>query len=221
MNAAVLLPPEVETLVLQLTPKGPKHEIRAVAHKGAAWFVAKDAAAAIGLRVDNALRYVQDNEQDRAPVRTAGGLQQVAVVNEGGLFRMLMRSGKPEARQFQELVQSDLLPKLRGKGFYDAAHQMPVPAPIKATGQDLVTMPQEDGQGSHEEGLTAPSDAIEQLQQVVQMVGDVAAHAGSDTPPPEDLTKLLYSVLAGHARRLRVNKRAGKKALKELGEGAA
>ena len=49
---------------------------------------------------------------------TFGGNQNVSIINEAGLYRLIMRSNKPIAQKFQKVVCKEILPSLRLKGQY-------------------------------------------------------------------------------------------------------
>jgi hypothetical protein len=49
---------------------------------------------------------------------TLGGLQEIQVVNESGLYYMIMRSNKPNAKAFQKVVYDEILPSIRKNGSY-------------------------------------------------------------------------------------------------------
>jgi prophage antirepressor-like protein len=51
-------------------------------------------------------------------LHTPGGPQRVRVLSESGLYKLLMRSYKPEAHAFQDWVTRDVLPAIRKEGVY-------------------------------------------------------------------------------------------------------
>ena len=52
------------------------------------------------------------------PVDTLGGTQQLTVINEVGLYEVIIRSDKPDATQFRRWVTSEVLPSIRKHGMY-------------------------------------------------------------------------------------------------------
>lgn len=99
-----------------------------VGEDGEPWFVAKDVADILGHRDANtAMRALNENEKGTHPVRTLGGNQNMTVITESGLYKLVMRSDKSEARQFQTWVTSEVLPSIRKTGSYSAQPQFELP----------------------------------------------------------------------------------------------
>lgn len=98
-----------------------KAEIRVVEIEGNPWFVALDVSSALGFTYDN-LKYHAKQTLGSAEKRVVklpgfrgnGGM----VVSESGLYKLIMRSDKPEARRFQDWVTRDVLPAIRKDGAY-------------------------------------------------------------------------------------------------------
>lgn len=181
--------PQVKIIQVRLEPSGPAYPIRVISVDGDPWFVAKDAADAIGIRMDNALRHVLENDKGRAPVQTRGGTQQGSVVNGAGLRKMLLRSGKPEARRIQALIESDHLPRLRAAGFIKA----PQPPSVVSVGeQQAPKVPESASEGATDRGAW--------IRQIAATMAQVTASANSPKPPPEELIQLLYTGLLKDAK---------------------
>jgi prophage antirepressor-like protein len=99
-----------------------EHDIRTLAIDGEPWFVARDVCDVLGIQnVSDTLRKVlDDDEKGVATVYTPGGEQQMATVNEAGLYSLILRSRKAEAKQFKRWVTHDVLPAIRKTGSYNA-----------------------------------------------------------------------------------------------------
>jgi prophage antirepressor-like protein len=83
------------------------------------WFVAKDICQILDIKDSrSALRVIPDDWKAEHKLLTLGGNQNVSIINEGGLYRLVMRSNKPVAQKFQEVVCKEILPSLRLKGQY-------------------------------------------------------------------------------------------------------
>lgn len=83
------------------------------------WVVAKDVAEVLGYRdAANLTRQVPDHQKGTRLVSTPGGDQSVLVISEGGLYRAVLRSEKPEAEPFMDWVTDDVLPSIRKTGAY-------------------------------------------------------------------------------------------------------
>lgn len=95
--------------------------------KGEPWFVAKDVCDVLGISNNReALTRVRDFEKGVRRIDTLGGPQNMSVVSESGLYRIAMRSDKPEAQPFIDWLAIDVLPTLRKTGSYSIAKTEPV-----------------------------------------------------------------------------------------------
>jgi len=93
--------------------------IRIVTIDGQPWFVAKDACAAMTVvNTHRALSALADDEKGIQRLNTPGGPQNLSVVSESGLYKLILRSDKPEAKRFQDWVTRDVLPAIRKDGGY-------------------------------------------------------------------------------------------------------
>ena len=93
--------------------------IRAMDVDGQPWFVAKDVCDALGLgRQQDSTRYLDDDEKGECLVDTPSGQQSMVAISEAGLYSLILRSRKPEARAFKRWVTHDVLPSIRSHGMY-------------------------------------------------------------------------------------------------------
>ena len=90
------------------------HEVRFVeVNHGDWWGAATDIATALDYhRVDSMLRKVKPNQKGTHLMSTQGGEQEVSIISEAGIYRVIMRSRKKEAEDFQDWV-FDILKTLR------------------------------------------------------------------------------------------------------------
>lgn len=75
------------------------------------------------LEIKNSRQAVSKLDDDEKGVilnDTLGGPQDMAIVNEPGLYRLIMQSRKKEAREFQRWIAHDVLPQIRRTGQYSA-----------------------------------------------------------------------------------------------------
>lgn len=93
--------------------------VRTVQRDGEPWFVLKDVCAVLGISKyrDTADRLDED-ERGSARVDTLGGAQDMTIINESGLYNVILRSDKPEARPFRKWVTGEVLPSIRKTGGY-------------------------------------------------------------------------------------------------------
>ena len=99
-----------------------KQQIESVLIENEPYFIAKDICDILELdNVTNALSKLDDDEKLTLKVLRAGQNRNVNFVSESGLFALIMRSNKPEAKAFRKWVTSEVLPALRKTGFYGTA----------------------------------------------------------------------------------------------------
>jgi prophage antirepressor-like protein len=97
------------------------------------WFVAADVCAALELpETHKAIARLDDDEKGRNSIPTPGGNQEMSVVNESGLFNLVLGSRKPEAKRFKRWVTHEVLPSIRKTGSYASAGLVTaLPAPTQ------------------------------------------------------------------------------------------
>ena len=112
-------------------------EIRLIVRAGEPWFITADVARVLGYRdANNAGRVLDEDEKGTHVVSTPGGEQRVTIINESGLYALVLRSRKPEARKFAKWVTSEVLPAIRKTGSYSL--------PYTAQPRDKLTLDQGD-----------------------------------------------------------------------------
>lgn len=94
--------------------------IRTVEVKNEPWFVGKDVAEILGYsNPRKALAdHVKDNHKNTVTIRDGIGNPNKTVIDEAGVYSLVMRSKLPKAEQFQEWVTSEVLPAIRKTGGY-------------------------------------------------------------------------------------------------------
>jgi len=103
----------IETFHFQSVP------IRVVRHKGKPWFVVADVCRAIEIaNPRTATKYLEQSEKGVEKLYTPGGLQNLNIISESGLYKLIMRSNKPQAKPFQNWVTQTVLPAIRKDGGY-------------------------------------------------------------------------------------------------------
>ncbi len=95
-------------------------EIRALELDGQPWFVGKDVAKALGYsNVRDAIsRHVDPEDKGVVKHDTPGGTQEMTIINESGLYSLVLSSKLPGAKQFKRWVTSEVLPSIRNNGGY-------------------------------------------------------------------------------------------------------
>ena len=83
------------------------------------WWVLSDICAALGLTSPHKVaERLDDDEKGRSLIPTPGGNQKMAIINESGLYAVILRSDKPNAQKFRRWVTSEVLPTIRKHGAY-------------------------------------------------------------------------------------------------------
>ena len=91
--------------------------IRALTIDGEPWFVAADVCEVLTVATEQTRR-LDDDEKGLRTMQTPGGPQQMLVINESGLYSLILTSRKPEAKRFKKWVTSEVLPSIRKTGSY-------------------------------------------------------------------------------------------------------
>lgn len=94
--------------------------LRVIVRDGEPWFVAKDVTDALGLtNITVALAGLDEDEkaQLQESLSSHGGRPQL-IINESGLYSLILRSRKPEAKAFKKWVTGTVLPAIRKDGGY-------------------------------------------------------------------------------------------------------
>ena len=95
-------------------------EIRIIEIDKEPWFVGKDVAEVLGYSNprDALSKHVDDEDKGVAKCDTLGGSQDLTVINESGLYSLILSSKLPNARAFKRWVTSEVLPAIRKHGVY-------------------------------------------------------------------------------------------------------
>lgn len=108
---------------MQIFEKAEFGKVRIVERDGQPWFVAKDVCECLELTdVSKTISLLDDDEKGTNSIRTPGGEQQMLVVSEPGLYSLILRSRKPEAKAFKRWVTHDVIPSIRKRGLYATPH---------------------------------------------------------------------------------------------------
>lgn len=94
------------------------HNVRTLTDDGEIWFVAKDVCNVLGIK--NATQAVSKLDDDERAMFNIGRQGNTNIVNEPGLYTLILGSRKPEAKQFKRWVTHEVLPSIRMNGMYVA-----------------------------------------------------------------------------------------------------
>ena len=99
-----------------------EREIRTVLIYEEPWFVAKDVGDVLKLTNIRAnIASLDDDEKGVNTIYAPSGEQEMTIINESGLYSLILRSRKPEAKAFKKWVTSEVLPAIRKQGLYSVA----------------------------------------------------------------------------------------------------
>ncbi|MFS2091057.1 phage antirepressor [Paenarthrobacter nicotinovorans] len=94
-------------------------QVRTLLVDGEPAFIANDLCAVLGLtNPRQTLSYLDEDEKGVISSDTLGGAQQMAFVSESGMYSLVLRSRKPEAKAFKRWITHEVLPAIRKTGSY-------------------------------------------------------------------------------------------------------
>ena len=105
---------------LQLFQNPEFGRVRIVEVNGEAWMVGKDVAEALGYSNyrDALYRHVDTDDKGVSGITTPSGEQEMTIINESGLYSLVLSSKLPNARKFRRWVTNEVLPTVRKHGAY-------------------------------------------------------------------------------------------------------
>lgn len=110
------------------------NEVRTVEMGGEPWFVLKDVCGVLDIADHKVVaRRLDEDEVCQTPLTDSMGRQQsTTIINESGLYHVILRSDKPEAAPFRKWVTSEVLPSIRKNGGYIAGQEQLTPEELMA-----------------------------------------------------------------------------------------
>lgn len=110
------------------------NDVRTVEMNGEPWFVLKDVCGVLGLSNHKvtAQRLDRDEVSQTYLTDSIGRKQETTVINESGLYSVILRSDKPEAKPFRKWVTSEVLPSIRKNGGYISGQEQLSPEELMA-----------------------------------------------------------------------------------------
>ena len=163
--------------------------VRVITINNEPWFVAKDVCDTLETRTDNLKSILEEDEICELANPYSVGVAQNGgrnplIINESGLYSLILRSRKPEAKRFKKWVTSEVLPSIRGTGGYMTASPNESPDQIMARAlliaQDTITKVQQHANALENKVQTdAPkvlfADAVEASNSSI-LVGELAKY---------------------------------------------
>lgn len=93
-------------------------EIRGLSIEGKPWFVDKDVAKKLGYKNPTKTVSTHCKGVSKMGIPSNGGVQEMSVIPEGNIYRLIIKSKMPKAQQFESWVMDEILPQIRQTGGY-------------------------------------------------------------------------------------------------------
>ena len=146
-------------------------EVRTVQIDGEPWFVLTDVCRELEISNSRMAADRLENDELMSVKLTSGGQRrEMTIVNESGLYTVILRSDKPQAKPFRKWVTSEVLPSIRKHGSYSVQSQF---ADLSPQLQVLIQM--ETRQKQIEARQAEQATALAGLEQKIQNTCEVIA----------------------------------------------
>lgn len=99
------------------------HQVRTLIRNDEPWFVAKDVCEVLEVDITQTRR-LSEKQKGLHSIQTLGGKQEMTVINEAGVYKLVFTSRKPEAEKFTDWIVEDVLPSIRKYGGYLTAEKV-------------------------------------------------------------------------------------------------
>ena len=140
--------------------------VRNVELNGQPWLVGADVATALGYKNPRKALADHIDPEDKGVTKrdTPGGEQDILIINESGLYSLILSSKMPKAKAFKHWVTSEVLPAIRKNGVYETVKAQQHIEQLEATNERLTA------------AIHAVSTAKEQLAEVTDLRNDFIKH---------------------------------------------
>ena len=154
-------------------------QIRSVEIDGEPWLVGKDVAVALGYKEPTKATREKVDPEDRgvSKIDTPSGTQEMTIINESGLYSLILSSKLPGAKKFKRWVTSEVLPSIRKTGGY-------LPAAAERTLADLTA-------------------AVQLLTERLDVLAEAPALPGQVSPPEKSRRRKRPPGIAAQRRWMR------------------
>lgn len=99
-------------------------QVRTIQQPDGLWWVLRDVCDVLGIQnAADIKKRLDDDEKGVGQIYTPGGTQEMTIINEPGLYSVILRSDKPEAKEFKHWVTHEVLPSIRRTGGYIAGQK--------------------------------------------------------------------------------------------------
>ena len=91
-----------------------KYPVRVVEQDGEPWWILNDVCAVLDVKSPRSVAArLDDDEKGVRKTDTLGGEQEMTIINEPGLYSVILRSNKPEAKEFKRWLTHEVIPSIR------------------------------------------------------------------------------------------------------------
>ena len=163
---------------------------RIIEKNGEPWFIGKDVAEALGYEASrNAItKHVDDEDKLTHQISASGQNRNMTVINESGLYSLILSSKLPTAKKFKRWVTSEVLPAIRKHGNYASSKQE-----SKSKSIDLeIRLNNSKARMASEYRRIAEMTDIKEYKHICQQKA-VEVLAGMPLLPMEEVTERTYS----------------------------
>lgn len=113
-------------------------QVRIVPVDGELMFVAKDICDCLEItKHRDAISRLDSDERGSVKLDTPGGKQDIAAINEYGLYNLVLSSRKPEAKEFKRWITHDVIPAIRKTGSYSMVIPQTLPEALRAYADEV------------------------------------------------------------------------------------
>jgi len=113
-------------------------QVRIVPVDGELMFVAKDVCDCLEItKHRDAISRLDSDERGSVKLDTPGGKQDIAAINEYGLYSLVLSSRKPEAKEFKRWITHDVIPAIRKTGSYSMVIPQTLPEALRAYADEV------------------------------------------------------------------------------------
>lgn len=113
-------------------------QVRIVPVEGELMFVAKDVCDCLEItKHRDAISRLDSDERGSVKLDTPGGKQDIAAINEYGLYNLVLSSRKPEAKEFKRWITHDVIPAIRKTGSYSMVIPQTLPEALRAYADEV------------------------------------------------------------------------------------
>ncbi len=170
--------------------------VRTILREKEPWFVTKDVCLVLGIgNYRDATSGLDEDEKGVGTIDTLGGMQSMSIISESGLYALIFKSRKPEAKAFRKWVTSEVLPALRKTGSY-ALSGLPSGLHLRLAPRVRAQVLASVVQMAKMSGRTDPEDVDDLFDRYCSLVGEVSpleAAAGGETDGDNELLALWES----------------------------